>query len=177
MTAIALSGDAPVSGAIISAQPYQTYGFSGQAGQVVSVQMEASSGNLDTLLLLLDPNGNLVATNDDREQGVTNSGINNFSLILSGDYKVVATRYGQALGGTEGEYALTLSGALPLADATQSAQIPAFPNLPRGSVEVSLQWSTSADIQLLVRDPQGAAVYDDKPQIPKWWDTGCKRQQ
>jgi hypothetical protein len=163
---IALSGDAPVSGVISSAQPYQTYGFSGQAGQVVSVQMDASSGNLDTLLLLLDPNGNLVATNDDREQGVTNSGINNFSLILSGGYKVVATRYGQALGGTEGEYTLTLSGALPLANATQSAQIPAFPNLPRGSVEVSLQWSTNADIQLLVRDPQGAAVYDDKPQIP-----------
>ncbi|MEZ4666652.1 MAG: PPC domain-containing protein [Anaerolineae bacterium] len=164
---IALSADTPASGSITSSNPYATYSFSGQTGQVVSLQLNASSGSLDTLLMLLDPNGNLVASNDDREQGVTNSAITNFSLILSGEYTVIAARYGQALGGTEGEYTLVLSGIQSTSTSTeQSAQVPVFTNLPSGSVEVSLQWSTGADIQLLVRDPQGASVYDDKPQIP-----------
>ena len=37
--------------------------------------------------------------------------------------------------------------------------------MPRGALEVRLIWNTSADLQLLVRDPAGNAVYDDVPQI------------
>jgi hypothetical protein len=66
---------------------------------------------------------------------------------------------------------LTLTGAVtasPTGTGTQAAgaQVPTFANVPAGSVEVSLQWTTAADIQLLVRDPQGDSVYDDKPTIP-----------
>lgn len=154
------------TGVLTAQQPYVAYGFAAQAGDVVSVQMDATSGSLDTLLLLVDPNGNIVDSNDDREVGNTNSSISNFSVILAGDYVVVATRYGQALGGTEGDYALTLSGAVSAtATGTQTVniQVPVFDTVPRGSVEVSLQWSTSADIQLLVRDPQGNPIYDGQP--------------
>src|SRR5690554_5841963 len=70
------------------------------------------------------------------------------------------------IGGTEGTYTLTLTGALDLSDTTVTAVLPDLPDLPSGSVEVSLQWSTAADLQLLVRDPQGAAVYDDEPTSP-----------
>jgi hypothetical protein len=38
--------------------------------------------------------------------------------------------------------------------------------LPAGSVQVSLQWSTAADLRLLIRDPQGDTVFVDRPQIP-----------
>lgn len=154
------------TGVLTARQPYVAYGFAAQAGDVVSVQMDATSGSLDTLLLLVDPNGNIVDSNDDREVGNTNSSISNFSVILAGNYVVVATRYGQALGGTEGDYSLTLSGAVTAtATGTQTSniQVPVFDNVPRGSVEVSLQWSTSADIQLLVRDPQGNPIYDGQP--------------
>jgi uncharacterized protein YfaP (DUF2135 family) len=168
-TPIALTQNVPVAGVLTSKQPYQIYGFAAKTGDVVSAQLNADSGSLDTLLLLVDTNGNIVASNDDREKGVTDSAIQNFSIIVGGNYTLVATRYGQALGGTEGGYSLTLTGAVtPTATGTQTAavQVPTFNNVPLGAVEVSLQWSTAADIQLLVRDPQGDSVYDDKPTIP-----------
>ncbi|MBN8618321.1 MAG: PPC domain-containing protein [Anaerolineae bacterium] len=154
-----------LTGAITNTQPYQVYGFEGQAGQVVSIQMNAVSGSLDTLLLLVDQNGNIVTENDDVERGITNSAIQNYSLVASGSYRIVATRYGQALGGTEGDYEITFSGAATAGNGV-TVQAPTFSDLPRGSVEVSLQWATNADIQLLVRDPSGEAVYDARPTIP-----------
>ncbi|MBL8153866.1 MAG: PPC domain-containing protein [Anaerolineae bacterium] len=163
-TPTSLVAGSPVAGDITNRQPLQVYSFAGQAGQVISVEMNATSGSLDTLLLLLDPNGNQAAFNDDRERGNTDAALQNFSLVLNGTYTVVATRYGQILGGTEGEYSLLLSG---IGDQVAAATlIPNLPGLPRGSVEVSLQWSTGVDLQLLVRDPVGDAVFDDSPQIP-----------
>ncbi|MBL8162981.1 MAG: PPC domain-containing protein [Anaerolineae bacterium] len=164
---LTLERDFAVTGAITSAQPFVTYAFDGVDGDVVSLQMTASSGNLDTLLLLLDPNGNVVAFNDDVERGNTNSALQNVALLLNGTYTVVATRYGQDLGGTQGEYGLTLSGAVSsVVTGGQEIAIPDLPNLPNGSVEVSLQWNSLADLQLLVRDPLGQAVFDDQPQVP-----------
>ncbi|MEO8608864.1 MAG: PPC domain-containing protein [Chloroflexota bacterium] len=161
-----IARDTAVSGVITSEQPYQVYSFTGVANDVVSVQMNATSGSLDTLLMLVDPNGNSVSMNDDAAQGVTNSAVTNLSLILPGEYKIVATRYGQDIGGTEGGYTLTVTGALSDTTNNQTAQLPLLPNLPAGSVQVSLQWSTAADLRLLVRDPQGDTVFVDKPQIP-----------
>lgn len=154
-----LTFGAPVAGFITSGQPYQTYTFTGQAGDIVSVAMNATSGSLDPLLLVVDPNGGVIASNDDAADGVTDSLVANLSLVLGGQYTVVATRYGQEIGGTEGDYELTLSGAV-----TQGV-VPNFPDLPSGSVEVSLQWATAADLQLLVRDPQGNSIFDDNPRL------------
>jgi len=162
-----LTRDTAVSGFITSAQPFQVYSFAGQANEVVSLLMEANSGNLDTLLIVVDPNGNIVSVNDDTAQGITNSTITNLSLILAGEYTVLATRYGEAIGGTQGGYTLTLTGALTGADTqTTTTALPDLPNLPQGSVQVSLQWSTAADLRLLIRDPQGDTVFVDQPQIP-----------
>ncbi len=167
---VALTQNTAVTGILTAQQPYVAYGFAAQAGDVISVQMDANSGSLDTLLLLVDPNGNIIDSNDDREVGNTNSLISNFSVILAGNYTVVATRYGQALGGTEGNYTLTLNGAVTTPTSTGTAtaniQAPVFDTVPRGSVEVSLQWSSNADIQLLVRDPQGNPIYDGVPTSP-----------
>jgi len=154
-----LTFGAPAAGFITSGQPYQTYTFTGQAGDIVSMAMNAISGSLDPLLLVVDPNGGVIAFNDDAADGVTDSLVANLSLVLSGQYTVVATRYGQEIGGTEGDYELTLSGAV-----TQGI-VPNFPDLPSGSVEVSLQWATAADLQLLVRDPQGNSIFDDNPRL------------
>lgn len=168
---IALTGAQPITvgetvqNALTSQQPYQLYSFSAQPNEVVNLAMVAQSGSLDTLLLVLDSNGNIVGSNDDTAQGNTDSTINNLRLIVGGVYSVVATRYGQSLGGTQGDYSLTLSGTPVAVDSSLTAVAPVFADLPRGSVEVSLQWSTNADLQLLVRDPAGEAVFDDRPQI------------
>jgi len=165
-TPTGLTLGSPVAGVITSQQPFAIYTFVGQPGDIVSVDMAATSGNLDTLLMLLDPNGNQIATNDDRDLGITNSLILNAALVLDGTYTVIATRYGQNLGGTQGDYTIALTGPITAdLSGTQTAVLPDLPNLPNGAVEVSLQWNTAADLQLLVRDPQGNAVFDDRPSI------------
>jgi len=153
-----IESGASVTGTITTSAPVASYSFTGTAGDIITVRMDASDGNLDPKLFLLDPGGNVVAVNDDVEIGNTNAEISNHTLVSDGLYTVVATHYGQDVGGTEGSYTLTLSGA--------NLEVPAALaglDLPAGSVEVSLLWNTNADLQLLVRDPAGASVFDDAP--------------
>ncbi len=157
--------DETLQSSVTSAQPYRLYSISAQPNQVVNLAMAAQNGSLDTLLMVLDANGNIVGSNDDVEQGNTDSTISNLRLIVGGTYTVIATRYGQALGGTQGNFTLTVSGTPIGTSADTASTVPVFPDLPAGSVEVSLQWSTNADLQLLVRDPVGESVFDDRPQI------------
>lgn len=161
-TSTELTRGTPVIGTLTSEQPYLLYTFTAEANDVVSVSMSAiNGGSLDTKLFLLDANGNSVALNDDADQITTNAAIRNQILVTSGEYTVVATRYGQVFGGTEGDFELLLSG--PTSDIP--TEVLAL-NLPQGAIEISLVWSTNADLQLLVRDPSGAAVFDDVPRIP-----------
>ena len=148
-----------VSGVIDADNVFQTYSFTGVAGDIVTIRADATSGNLDTLLFLLDSNGTVVAANDDSTRAqTTNSEILNQTLVSDGLYTIVVTRYGQVFGGTEGAFTLTLSGS--------DFEVPpalAGLDLPAGSIEITLLWNTLADLQLLVRDPSGASVYDDFP--------------
>jgi uncharacterized protein YfaP (DUF2135 family) len=160
-----ITADRPVQDVITSQQPFRAYTFSAQPNDVVSISLNATSGSLDSFLLLLDANGNIVDSNDDDALADTrNSVIRNRTLVLAGDYTIVATRYGTNIGGTEGGFTLTLTGAVTTTFG-QNAVLPDLPDLPNGSVEVSLLWNTGADLQLLVRDPLGDAVYDDSPII------------
>lgn len=151
---------ATVFGTITNEQPFQSYTFQANANDLVSITMEATSGSLDTYLALLDSNGNVIRFNDDLGFGFTDAALNNVLLPTAGRYTIVASRYARELGGTEGDYTLTL-----LAQATNLSE--AFADLPAGSLEVRLLWfdNTNADLQLLVRDPSGDAVYDDVPQV------------
>jgi len=155
----AIQIDTPIIGEITNANIYQTYSFTGTAGQIVSVDMQAQGPNLDTLVQVVDATGALVGVNDDSNQ-TTNSFIANLRLLNDGVYTIVATRYGKELGGTEGQYQLILSGA----SSEIAPELTEF-QLPQGDIEVTLLWNTAADLQLLVRDPVGEAVFDDVPFI------------
>ncbi len=151
-----ISPNTSVSGTITSQNVYDAYSFEAQANDLVTVAMDANSGSLDTFLALLDSTGTIVSLNDDSAQGITNSLINGVLLPTSGRYTIVATRYGKGIGGTEGTYTLTFS--------TQASNLPEqFAALPRGSLEVRALWYTNADLQLLVRDSSGEAIFDDNP--------------
>jgi hypothetical protein len=152
---------APVEGVMIPEQAYNAYTFTGTTNEIISIEMNRTSGSLDTSLFLLGPSGNVVTFNDDVEFGITDSAISNFRLPVDGQYTVVATRYGQELGGTVGGYVLNLFG--PSGDIP--AEVLAL-NLPEGDIEVTLLWNTNADLQLLVRDPSLNSVFDDIPAIP-----------
>lgn len=154
-----VSLDSPVTGSITNEQFYQTYSFSGAANDLISLSLSAVEGSLDTLLQVMDPQGNLVSVNDDANNS-TNSQINSFRLLSDGAYTIVATRYGKELGGTQGRFQLEVTGVS--GDVTQQAL---NLNLPQGDIEVTLTWPTNADLQLLVRDPIGDSVYDDQVTI------------
>ncbi len=154
----AITRDVPVLGAISNEQPYLTYSFNGSANELVSIDMQAVGQNLDTLVQLVDPAGKVVNVNDDTVAGNTNSVIANARLLSSGTYTIIATRYAKELGGTEGQFQLTLTGPSADAPVEQSSL-----NLPQGDIEVTLSWSSNADLQLLVRDPVGESVFDDNP--------------
>jgi hypothetical protein len=164
-TASPLVPGAAVTSSITRSQVAEVYRFTGQANDVITLSMDATGGNLDTLLLLLDPNGNIVGSNDDRATGVTNAQILNLTLVLPGEYTVIATRYGQSLGGTEGTYSLLLQNQATGSTASTEL-LTALGGLPTGAIAISLQWSTNADIQLLVRDPQGNTLFNDRTSIP-----------
>lgn len=155
--------DVPVIGEITNDEPFETYSFEGTAAEVISVDMQAQGPNLDTLLQVIDSTGGLVSGNsvNDDSSGTTNSFISNLRLPNDGTYTIIATRYGKELGGTEGQYQLVLTG--PSSDVLP-AEITDL-QLPQGDIEVTLIWNTPADLQLLVRDPVGEAVFDDVPVI------------
>jgi hypothetical protein len=197
---IAAAQDLPgtqATGAISREVPALAYRFEGVQGDTITVTMDGSSGSLDPYLILLSPDGGELSRNDDRELGNTNSTITQV-LPANGVYTIVATRYGQSIGGTEGNFnlnlALTVAG--PISSNTTISSTPVPPigndtaatgtdttaaagtdttaiisstrpaNLPAGSVEVILTWNTTADLQLLVRDPAGASIFDDTPNAP-----------
>jgi hypothetical protein len=85
----------------------QTYTFTGQANEVIAVSMTRLTGDLDPYLLLTDEQGSILASSDD-DGPSTDAQIKFKPLPEDGRYFVIATRFGQELGSTSGEYALYL---------------------------------------------------------------------
>ncbi|MFN8378501.1 MAG: PPC domain-containing protein [Anaerolineae bacterium] len=148
-----------VTGLLDNATYYRAYSFEAAANVLYTIAVEATSGSLDTLVQVLDDQGRLVRVNDDREEGNTNSTLDSVLLPSAGTYTIVVTRYGKSHGGTVGEFLMSLTES----DSGLPADFTA--NLTPGSLQILLVWNTPADLQLLVRDPGGDAVFDDVPQI------------
>ncbi len=154
-----ITRDVVTNGAVFEVQDYLSYVFDAQPNELVSISLTAVSGNLDTLLQVIDANGTLIDVNDDAT-GTRNSALTNLRLANGGTYYIVATRYGKEIGGTEGDFELLLTGP--------SGELPpevANLNLPQGAIGISLLWATGADLQLLVRDPVGDSVFDGSPTV------------
>ena len=74
-------------------------------GQTIYAVAETTSGDLDTVLRLLDPSGNPVALNDDRGDGSLNSAVGH-TARESGTYTVSMERYRS--GDSSGEFQLQI---------------------------------------------------------------------
>jgi hypothetical protein len=142
-----------------------------QANTPVTITMNATSGSLDTFLVLVGANGQVITSNDDANNNTRNSQIVNQTLA-AGRYTVIATRFALQNGGTEGNYALNVSNGrtttnnttviptvAPLNNGTTSSGTSA--SLPAGNITVALSWNTRADLRLLIRDPNGVSVFSD----------------
>jgi tetratricopeptide (TPR) repeat protein len=96
---------------------YDTYTFTGRAGQTITIVME--SLGFDTYLLLLDPNQKKIAENDDYGNGNLNAVIS-ITLPQDGTYTVLANAH-DAQG--RGQYTLTvLPGNTPVFSAATLRQ-------------------------------------------------------
>lgn len=79
----------------------------------ISIDIQATDGDLDTFLYLVDANGIILAENDDREDGNTDSLIT-LAKLSSGTYRIVATRYDIEDGDSSGHFELQVNITSPL---------------------------------------------------------------
>lgn len=72
-------------------------------GQVLTATAEADSSNLDTYLLLRDPQGDIVLENDDWDDTTLNSYFT-YTATTTGEYTIIMSNF----AGTDGNYILTI---------------------------------------------------------------------
>lgn len=138
-----LGGNALVYGDVVegeyaNAAAPDAYLFEGRAGDVVTIAME--SEDFDALLVLLDPDGEEVARDDDSGQGL-NALIADFELPESGAYTILATSFNNDANNSalDGAYTLTLSGEPTTEVVQEPDEVPADRVLAYGdSVEETL---------------------------------------
>lgn len=104
--------------------------YLGTAGETITIDMNAvDSDELDTYLVLYDPDGELVAENDDRNRRTFDSQIRH-TLQVDGDYTIVAMQFSGA-----GDFSLTLrsdrAATTPSQPPTDGPTITAFENTIR----------------------------------------------
>jgi uncharacterized protein YraI len=92
------------TGTISDDQPGLSFSYTVSANEVVTIELIATSGNLDPLLIVLAPDGREIVRNDDQSSDSTNSRIQNLLLNERGDYSLIATRYQQGAGTSSGDF-------------------------------------------------------------------------
>lgn len=109
--ALPISYNQVVNGALDNITYAEVYCFNGQAGDQITIDLSATSGNLDTNLILSDLTGDTVyASNDDIVSGNLNSQVV-VTLPTTGIYMITATRFDMETGTTSGGFTLALSSA------------------------------------------------------------------
>lgn len=97
------------------------YGFHGSEGDVVTITMTQTSDNLDPLLILTGPRGEVIASDDDSGEESLSSAINDVTLPFDGSYLIIASsflnvRAPSEEGADEQTFVLTLEGNVPATD-------------------------------------------------------------
>ncbi len=131
-------GDSVV-GNITADAPLVFYFLRAQRGDVISIKLLRLSGDLDPLLDLATSDGLTLASNDDDPlaAGTLDAGISNYTILQTGIYLIVATRFGRMAGDTTGNYALSISQTPPdeLAGTLAMAQLIDYGASVEGSID------------------------------------------
>lgn len=89
--------------------PLLYYTFRAERGDIISIRMERTSGDLDTALQLVNSSGIVIAENDEVEgSGSLDAAIIGKLIEEDGTYIIIATRYGQVAGRSSGSFVLSL---------------------------------------------------------------------
>jgi hypothetical protein len=94
-----------ISGRVDNQTPREVHFFEGLRGEVVSIDLQVTGGDLDPVLAVYDAAGTLVASLDD-SVGDNAPDLPSLRLPNSDRYFVAVSRFGYALGTTGGSYAL-----------------------------------------------------------------------
>jgi len=95
-----------LNGTISPGGDVDPYWFEANSGSIIKINMSRTSGNLDPLLILYKPDGQLLKENDDIATGNLNSEIQ-ITLPVSGRYRIDAKKYKYTP--TAGNYRLSVS--------------------------------------------------------------------
>lgn len=104
-----------VIGRITNEEPLAFFFVRAERGDVINITMRRTSGNLDPQLDLATADGTVLQTNDDDPTalGTLDAGLTNYTILNSGVYLIVATRFGREAGDTEGSFVLTITRTPP----------------------------------------------------------------
>jgi len=93
----------------------QLYTFGALRGDLVTIKLQRISGDLDPLLILADSQGKVLLISDDdpASPGTLDAAITNYRIQDSGNYLVLATRFGRESGTSRGSYSLTIKLPAP----------------------------------------------------------------
>jgi hypothetical protein len=101
-----------VEGTISALNYQQVWTFEGSEGDQINIYLSGTGDErtLDPYVVLLDPDGAVIAENDDDPNGIRglDSVIEGVELPVDGTYQIVATRFGFQQGGSFGIYELTI---------------------------------------------------------------------
>lgn len=98
-------------GSISDDSPFQSFVITANAGDVITIEMNRASGNLDPYIIIVNrQTQEILAENDDDERSDTNNAyLENISLPQSGEYIVISTRYQGIDGNSIGDFVLRIS--------------------------------------------------------------------
>ena len=99
----------PVRGVLNAVQLSAEWTFEGRAGEIVSLIARAVEGDLDPVIQVVGPAGELVAENDDLDSLMRDAGLEALTLPADGTYTARVLRYQGAAGTTSGTYELALT--------------------------------------------------------------------
>lgn len=131
----------PIIGSITPDEHARFYFFEGQDGQTVTIDLDAQSGELDALLILVGPDGREIARNDDRASSDSNATLDNIRLTESGQYTIVATRYRQMWGESFGNFTLTIH------ESDGPSQLASYPREIRLGIPETDSLSGNSDVR------------------------------
>ncbi len=100
-------GQMQVSGQLDNTKFAHFWDFDVVAGDTVTITMHATSGDLDSFLIVIDANNSIIAYDDDSGGG-KDAQIRNLRFPQAGTYTAVATRFHQAQGESTGTYTLSI---------------------------------------------------------------------
>lgn len=146
-----------ISGSVSNTTPTTRFRFRAEAGDAVTINMNAISGDLDSYLLLVDSSGSTIAE-DDNSGGNGDAQINT-TMPTSGEFFIIATRLGQAQGVTTGEFLLALISDAPprLPQATPPTLPTEYAEFPRLTYGESAEGEISDGLFLTVYVFEGRA--------------------